>query len=65
MKEQSMHVLVDEDLEAWDQFVTAVRFLSRHARPGLSLTTALQEALTDWVGEQAALTNSDEPFDAA
>ena len=60
-----MDSVVDESLEAWDQFVTAVRFLSRHARPGLTVADALQEALTDWVGEQAALTNSDEPFDAA
>ena len=49
----------------WDQFVTAVRYLSRRSRPGLTLADATREALTAWVGEQAALTNRDEPFDLA
>lgn len=62
MKEHDMHDDVDEDLEAWDQFVTAVRCLSRGARPGLTLAEATQEALTAWVSEQAALTNEDRPF---
>jgi hypothetical protein len=53
---------VDEDLEVWDQFVTAVRHLSRRSRPGLTLAEAMQEALTAWVGEQAALANQDQPF---
>ena len=57
-----MHDDIDEDLEAWDQFVTAVRCLSRGARPGLTLAEATQEALTAWVSEQAALTNGDLPF---
>lgn len=62
MKEQDVNYDVDEDLEAWDQFVTAVRCLSRGARPGLTLGEATQEALTAWVSEQAALTNGDQPF---
>ena len=58
MKEHDMHDDVDEDLEAWDQFVTAVRCLSRGARPGLTLAEATQEALTAWTSEQAALTKT-------
>jgi hypothetical protein len=62
MKEHNMHDDIDEDLEAWDQFVTSVRCLSRGARPGLTLAEATREALTGWVSEQAALTNEDRPF---
>lgn len=57
MKEHNMHDDIDEGLEAWDQFVTAVRCLSHGARPGLTIAEATQEALTAWVSEQAALTN--------
>lgn len=57
-----MHDDMDEALEAWDQFVTAVRCLSRGARPGLTLSEATQEALTSWVSEQASLANGDRPF---
>lgn len=53
---------IDEDLEAWDQFVTAVRCLSRRSRPGLTLAEAMQEAVTSWVSEQASLANGDRPF---
>lgn len=60
-----MHDDIDDDLEAWDQFVTAVRCLSRGSRPGLTLAEATQEALTGWVSEQAALTNEDRPFSLA
>jgi hypothetical protein len=62
MKENDMPDDVDEDLEAWDQFVTAVRCLSQNSRPGLTLALATQEALTAWVSEQSALANRDEPF---
>lgn len=53
---------VDEDLEVWDQFVTAVRCLSGGARPGLTIAVSMQEALMAWVGEQSALSNGDRPF---
>ena len=53
---------VDEDLEVWDQFVTAVRDLSQNSRPGLSLALATQEALTAWVSEQSALAHGGVPF---
>lgn len=53
---------LDETLEAWDQFVTAVRHLARDARPGLTIDQATTEVLTGWVSEQAALTKADQPF---
>ena len=54
---------VDEDLEVWDQFVTAVRWLrASRARPGLTLAAATQEALSGWVAEQASLYSRDQPF---
>jgi hypothetical protein len=55
---------IDTELEVWDQFVTAVRWLARGPRPGLTLATATEEALMGWVAEQAALEHSDEPFTA-
>ena len=56
---------IDEDLELWDQFITAVRWLrtSRH-RPTLTLALATQEALSEWIGEQASLHSMDRPFDS-
>ena len=49
-------VEVDEDLEVWDQFVTTVRWLRANGhRPEVTLGLALQEALSEWVAEQAAL----------
>lgn len=63
MKEQTMSDdEIDTELEVWDQFVTAVRWLARGARPGLTLATATEEALMGWVAEQAALEHADEPF---
>ena len=54
---------VDEDLEVWDQFVTAVRWLrASRARPGLTLASATQEALSEWLAEQASLYSGDKPF---
>jgi len=53
---------IDTELEAWDQFVGAVRWLARGPRPGLTLATATEEALMGWVAEQAALENASEPF---
>ena len=53
---------IDTELEVWDQFVTAVRWLARGPRPGLTLATATEEALMGWVAEQAALENASEPF---
>lgn len=47
---------IDEDLELWDQFITAVRWLRAHGhRPELTLTAAFEEALSEWIAEQAAL----------
>ena len=55
----------DEDLEIWDQFVTAVRWLRRvGARPELTLQTATREALLAWVGEQSTLFHDDQAFHA-
>ena len=53
---------VDTELEVWDQFVTAVRWLARGPRPGLTLAIATEEALMGWVAEQAALENASEPM---
>ena len=53
---------IDTELEVWDQFVTAVRWLARGPRPGLTLATATEEALMGWVAEQAALEHSGDPF---
>jgi hypothetical protein len=55
-------VTLDEDLEAWDQFVVAVRRLRGDARPELTLGDALREALDGWCSEQAALYHGDRPF---
>jgi hypothetical protein len=62
MNRSPMSDQLDETLEAWDQFVTAVRHLARSARPGLTIDQATTEALSGWVSEQAALTNADQPF---
>ena len=56
---------IDTELEVWDQFVTAVRWLARDSRPGLTLSMATEEALITWVAEQAALENSSRLFGAA
>jgi len=53
---------IDTELEVWDQFVTAVRWLARGPRPGLTLAMATEEALMCWVAEQAALDHASEPF---
>ena len=53
--------LIDR-LEVWEQFVTAVRWLARGPRPGLTLATATEEALMGWAAEQAALENGSELF---
>lgn len=53
---------IDTELEVWDQFVTAVRWLARGPRPGLTLAMATEEALMGWVAEQAALEHGGEPF---
>ena len=53
---------IDTELEAWDQFITAVRWLARGPRRDLTLATATEEALTSWVAEQAALEHASEPF---
>ena len=53
---------IDTELEVWDQFVTAVRWLARGPRPGLILAVATEEALMGWVAEQAALEHGSEPF---
>jgi hypothetical protein len=55
-------VPLDENLEAWDQFVVVVRRLRGDARPELTLADALREALDDWCSEQAALYHGDRPF---
>ena len=56
---------IDTELEVWDQFVTAVRWLARGPRSGLTLAVATEEALMGWVAEQAALEHGSEPFIAA
>ncbi len=53
---------IDTELEVWDQFVTAVRWLARGPRAGLTLATATEEALMGWVAEQAALEHASESF---
>ena len=53
---------IDTELEVWDQFVTAVRWLARGPRPGLTLAAATEEALMSWTAEQAALEYGSEPF---
>ena len=53
---------IDTELEVWDQFVTAIRWLARGPRPGLTLAVATEEALMGWVAEQAALENASEPM---
>ena len=53
---------IDTELEVWDQFVTAVRWLARGPRPGLTLAVATEEALMGWVAEQAALEHGSELF---
>ena len=63
MKEQNMSDNdIDTELEVWDQFVTAVRWLARGPRPGLTLAMATEEALMAWTAEQAALENASEPM---
>jgi hypothetical protein len=63
MKERNMpEEDIDTELEVWDQFVTAVRWLARGARPGLTLAVATEEALMGWVAEQAALEHGSELF---
>jgi hypothetical protein len=63
MKEQNMpNDDVDTELEVWDQFVTAVRWLARGPRPGLTLAVATEEALISWAAEQAAMEHASEPF---
>ena len=63
MKERNMpDDDIDTELEVWDQFVTAVRWLARGPRSGLTLSTATEEALMGWVAEQAALEHGSEPF---
>ena len=63
MKEDNMpEDDIDTELEVWDQFVTAVRWLARGPRPGLTLATATEEALMAWVAEQAAMEHSSEHF---
>jgi|CXWK01.1.fsa_nt_gi hypothetical protein len=65
MKEHTMpEDDIDTELEVWDQFVTAVRWLACGPRPGLTLATATEEALMGWVAEQAALEHGSEPFAA-
>ena len=53
---------IDTELEVWDQFVTAVRWLARGPRPGLTMAIASEEALMAWIAEQAALEHADEQF---
>ena len=53
---------IDTELEVWDHFVTAVRWLTRGPRPGLTLAMATEEALMAWVAEQAALEHAGNPF---
>ena len=53
---------IDTELEVWDQFVTAVRWLARGSRSGLTIATATEEALMGWVAEQAALEHASEMF---
>ena len=53
---------IDTELEVWDQFVTAVRWLARGPRAGLTLAMAMEEALMSWTSEQAALEHADLPF---
>ena len=53
---------IDTALEASAQFVTAVRWLARGPRPGLTLAVATEEALMGWVAEQAALEHASEPI---
>jgi len=63
MKERNMpDDDIDTELEVWDQFVTAVRWLARGPRPGLTLAAATEEALMGWVAEQAALEHGGELF---
>jgi len=64
MKEHNMpEDDIDTELEVWDQFVTAVRWLARGPRQGLTLAAATEEALTAWVAEQAALEHRGDVFD--
>ncbi len=53
---------VDTELEVWDQFVTAVRWLARGPRPGLTLAVATEEALMSWTAEQATLEHCSDLF---
>ena len=53
---------IDTELEVWDQFVNAVRWLARGPRTGLTIATATEEALMGWVAEQAALEHASEMF---
>ena len=53
---------IDTELEVWDQFVTAVRWLARGPRQDLTMAIATEEALMAWVAEQAALEHESEPF---
>ena len=53
---------IDTELEVLDQFVTAIRWLARGPRPGLTLAVATEEALMGWVAEQAELENASEPM---
>ena len=53
---------IDTELEVWDQFVTAVRWLADGPRRGLTLAVATEEALMAWLAEQAALERAGDPF---
>ena len=53
---------IDTELEVWDQFVTAVRWLARGPRLDLTLAAATEEALMSWTAEQAALEHESAPF---
>ena len=53
---------IDTELEVWDQFVTAVRWLARGVRSDLTLAIATEEALMGWIAEQAALEHASESF---
>ena len=61
----TVHPDIDEDLELWDQFVTAVRWLRTPGhRPELTLGLAIQEALDGWIAEQATDQRPDgQPFE--
>jgi hypothetical protein len=44
---------IDEDVEIWDHFIQVVRWLRASGRaPGLTLPSALRDALDGWLAEQ-------------